>query len=76
MRLELLAELHDVARDGHGRCVAEGAEALAEDPVTHIEQEVELRLRLRRRPSISRSNCTIQRVPSPQGAHLPQDSCM
>src|SRR5919202_269562 len=39
---ELIAELVDVARDRHRRRVAERTEALAEDPVADVEQEVEL----------------------------------
>src|SRR5687768_3325117 len=42
VRPELVAELRDVAGDGHGRRVAERAEALAQDPVAHREQQVEL----------------------------------
>src|SRR5204863_462032 len=44
VRLELVAELVDVARDRHRRRVAERAEALAEDAVAHREEQVELRL--------------------------------
>src|SRR5438034_4148816 len=39
---ELVAELVDVARDRHRGRVAERAETVAEDPVAHVEQEVEL----------------------------------
>ena len=42
--LVLVAELRDVARDGHRRGVAERAEALAEDPVADVEEQVELAL--------------------------------
>src|SRR5919109_854253 len=44
VRLVLVAELVDVARDRHRGRVAERAEALAEDPVADREQEVELAL--------------------------------
>src|SRR5437870_8353481 len=43
--LELLAEPVHVARDRHRGRVAERAEALAEDPVADVEQQVELVLR-------------------------------
>ena len=76
VRLELVAELVDVARDRHRGRVAERAEALAEDPVADVEQQVELGL-LRASPaSILWRICTIQRVPSRHGVHLPHDSCM
>src|SRR5256885_7785110 len=39
---ELAAELVDVARDRHRGRVAERAEAVAEDPVADVEQEVEV----------------------------------
>src|SRR2546428_5286216 len=42
--LELLAEARDVARDRHRGGVAERAEALAEDPVADVEEQIELRL--------------------------------
>src|SRR5438309_12038291 len=42
MLAKLVAELVDVARDRHRGRVAERAEAVAEDPVAHVEQEVEL----------------------------------
>ena len=41
---ELGAELVDVARDRHGGRVAERAEALAEDAVADVQQQVELAL--------------------------------
>src|SRR5438067_9744326 len=44
MRLELVAELVDVAGDRHRGRVAERAEALAEDAVADVEQQVELAL--------------------------------
>src|SRR5262245_30563217 len=44
VRLELVAELVDVARDRHRGRVAERAEALAEDAVADVEQQVELGL--------------------------------
>ena len=40
--LELVAELVHVTRDRHRGRIAERAEALAEDAVAHVEQEVEL----------------------------------
>ena len=43
--LELVAELRDVARDDDRRGVAERAEALAQDPVADVEEQVELALR-------------------------------
>src|SRR5512133_1955692 len=45
VRAELVAELDDVRRNGHRRGVAERAETLAEDSVTDVEQQVELRMR-------------------------------
>src|SRR5215210_2741766 len=45
VRLELAAELVDIARDRHRRRVTERAEALAENAVADVEQEVELALR-------------------------------
>src|SRR5205823_13029668 len=45
VRLELVAELGDVARDDHRVRVAERAEALAVDAVADVEQQVELALR-------------------------------
>src|SRR5829696_5464603 len=42
--LELVAEAVDVARNRHRGRVAEGAEALAEDAVADVEQQVELPL--------------------------------
>src|SRR6185436_19133291 len=45
VRDELLAELRDVARDGHRGRLAERAEALAVDAVAYVEQQVELTLR-------------------------------
>src|SRR5579883_2631481 len=44
VRLELVAELVDVARDRDRIGVSERAEALAEDPVADREQQVELAL--------------------------------
>src|SRR3954454_8354080 len=44
VRLELVPELRDVARDDDRVGVAERAEALAVDPVAHVEQQVELAL--------------------------------
>src|SRR5579862_4281458 len=41
---ELVAELRDAARDGHRGRVAEHAEALADDPVADVEQELEVAL--------------------------------
>src|SRR5829696_5021756 len=45
VRLELAAELVDIACDRHRRRVAERAQALAEDAVADVEQEIELALR-------------------------------
>ena len=45
VRLELVAELVDVARDGDRVGVAERAEALADDAVADVEQQVEVGLR-------------------------------
>ena len=75
VRLELGAEARDVARDRHRGRVAERAEALAEDPVADVEQQVEVALAARGPSSIARRICTIQRVPSRHGVHLPHDSC-
>jgi hypothetical protein len=44
MALELVAELRDVARHRHCGRVAERAEAVAEDPVADVQQEIELAL--------------------------------
>src|SRR5919201_1127295 len=42
--LELVAEAIDVARDGHRRRVAQRAQAMAEDSVADVEQQIELAL--------------------------------
>src|SRR3954454_17586830 len=42
--LELLAEAGDVARHRHRHGIAERAQALAEDAVAHVQQQVELPL--------------------------------
>src|SRR5689334_9296496 len=44
VRLELAAELGDVARHRHRGRLAERAEALADDAVADVEQQVELTL--------------------------------
>src|SRR5260221_5458078 len=49
VRDELVAELRDVRRDDDRVGVAERAEALAVDPVAHVEEEVEVALR---RPAV------------------------
>src|SRR3954452_14115600 len=45
VRLELGTELVDVARHRHRGGVSERAEALAEDPVADVEEEIQLPLR-------------------------------
>src|SRR5437764_7822371 len=45
VRLELVAELRDVARDDDRVGIAERAEALAVDAVADVEQQVEVGLR-------------------------------
>ena len=66
-----------VARDRIDGEVAERAERLAEDarrrPTSSRSMSDELR---RRRPRSCSRICTIQRVPSRHGVHLPHDSCM
>src|SRR5215207_8492559 len=52
MLLKLGPELVDVARDRHRGSVAERTEALAEDPVADVEEQVEIPLR--RRPGLDR----------------------
>src|SRR5258708_20915565 len=45
VRAELVAELRHAARDWHRCRVAEDAEALADDPVADVEQQIEVVLR-------------------------------
>src|SRR5438128_8816652 len=42
VRLELLAELLDVARDGDRGGLPERAEALPVDPIAYVQQEIQL----------------------------------
>src|SRR5690349_7138591 len=39
---ELVAELGDATRNGHSRRISENAEALADDAVAHVEQNLEV----------------------------------
>ena len=74
--LDLGPEVADQALDRPCRRVAERADGVALDLLGHVEQQVDL-LEPRRRPCAIRSITRhSQPVPSRQGVHWPQLSCM
>ena len=73
--LQLRPEVPDQALDRPGRRVAEGADRVALDLIGHVQQHVDL-LQLRLALDHAVSTRHIQPVPSRQGVHWPQLSCM
>ena len=74
--LDLVAEVAEQALDRPGGRVAEAADGVALDLAGDVEQQVDLALSRPRRVTMRSITRHIQPVPSRQGVHWPQLSCL